>query len=144
MMRRIIFLHVILGMMMSLSAVDWDNNYERAHAQALKENKIFYIFIVSEDCRWCRKMEATTLKDEGVNARLDADFITVEVTKGVDTYPDRFEAKMVPTHYFLTPDEREIYAVPGFWDAKGFNSILNNVEKKFKKLKEKDAVHSNR
>jgi uncharacterized protein YyaL (SSP411 family) len=142
-MRRIVFLHVIIGALLSLSATDWYDNYESAHTQALKENKIFYIFIVSEDCRWCRKMEATTMQDDAISARLGANFIAVELMRDIDTYPQRLQAKMVPKHYFLTPDERKIYAVPGFWNVEDFNSILDDVEKKFKKIKEKDAVHSN-
>lgn len=136
-MKRILILHVILGALLSLNALDWLDDYDLAHAKALKENKIFYVFIVSEDCRWCRKMEATTMLDDTIQERLKKSFIAVELTRDIDIYPESLQAKMVPKHYFLTPNEKKIYAVPGYWNVEDFSSILDDVERKFKKIKDR-------
>ena len=136
-MIRILLLHVSLILFLNANAVDWQEEYDIAHAKAVKENKIFYVFIVSESCRWCRKMEETTMLDNEIIDRLNKDYISVELIRGFDDYPDSLQAKMVPKHYFLTPDEKKIYAVPGYWSTEDFSSILDDVTKRFKKIKAK-------
>jgi len=136
-MIRIFLLHVSLVLFLNANVIDWQDEYEIAHAKAIKENKIFYVFIVGESCRWCRKMEKTTMLDNEIINRLNKDYIAVELIRGFDDYPDSLQARMVPKHYFLTPDEKKIYAVPGYWNAEDFSSILDDVTKKFKKIKAK-------
>ncbi|MEA3521432.1 MAG: DUF255 domain-containing protein, partial [Campylobacterota bacterium] len=104
-------------------------------SKAVQENKILYVMIVSESCRWCRKMEKTTLLDNMIIKRLEDNFIAVELLRGIDTYPDSFQAKMVPKHYFLTPKEKKIYALPGYWSVEDFSSILDDVVRKYQKLR---------
>jgi len=134
-MIRILLLHVSLVLFLNANVIDWQDEYDSAHAKALEENKILYIFIVSESCRWCRKMEKTTMLDDKIINRLNRDYIAVELIRGFDDYPDSLQAKMVPKHYFLTPNEKKIYAVPGYWNSEDFSSILDDVRKKFKKTK---------
>ncbi len=136
-MIKFFFLHVIVGLFLSLNAMDWYDDYDIAHQKALKENKIFYVFIVSENCRWCHKMQETTMQDKDIIAQLSKDFIAVELIRGFDDYPEILQANMVPKHYFLTPNEKKLYALPGYWDAEDFRSILDDVVKKFKKFKAK-------
>ncbi len=130
-MIRFFLLHVIIGGLGVLQAMQWYHDYDAAINAAKKENKIIYIIITSESCRWCRKMEATTLEDESVQIRLESRYIPLALTRGKDTYPDSLQATMVPKHYFLTPEAEKIYTVPGYWDVVDFGSILDDVERKF-------------
>ncbi len=136
-MIRISLLLISLGLFLNANVIDWQDNYEDAHAKAIQENKIFYIFIVSETCHWCHKMKKTTMSDEEVVNRLNKDYVAVELIRDFDEYPELLHAKMVPKHYFLTPDEKKIYAIPGYWSSEDFSSILDDVTKKYKKMKAK-------
>ena len=47
---------------------------------------------------------------------------------------------MVPKHYFMMPDQSQLYSVPGYWGTEDFHSILDDVEKKYNRkiaIKEK-------
>lgn len=122
------------------SMLEWQHEYETGLKMAQTEHKIFYVFIVSEHCRWCRKMEATTLQDSSVMARLASKYVLVELVREIDDYPSSLQAKMVPKHYFMMPDQSQLYSVPGYWGTEDFHSILDDVEKKYNRkiaIKEK-------
>jgi len=120
----------------------WAKDYATAIKQAKKENKRVMLLITSETCRWCRKLESTTLEDKVVVDRLKKDYISVEVTRDIDKYPERFKAKVVPITYFLASDEEIIMrGVMGYWSSEDYLSIMDDVDryykKKLKKQKEK-------
>lgn len=37
--------------------------------------------------------------------------------------------------YFLTPEGRVIYSVPGYWDEEDYLSMMGDVQRKYKKQK---------
>ncbi len=134
-MIKILIFQIIFGVLFSLNALEWQDEYEDAHAKALKENKILYAFIVSNTCHWCKKMEETTMLDRSITERLEKDFVVVELIRGFDDYPKTLSAKMVPKHFFLTPDEKEILAFAGYWNVEDFASFLDEIVLKYKKIK---------
>jgi thioredoxin-related protein len=121
----------------NLAASIWQGSYEKALKEAVSQDKILYVFIVSNECRWCRKMELTTMKNRDVIDNLKSDFISVELVREDDSYPDVLKAKAVPKHFFLTPAQQLIYSVPGYWSVEDFISILGDVKRKYTKIKEK-------
>ncbi len=114
----------------------WQPDYAAAAASAQKEGKNLFVFISTEDCRWCRKLEAFTLSDPAVAERLNGAYASVHVTRDRDAYPAHLEAPVVPMCYFLLPDGTVIDFARGFWDTTDFNLILNDVDKRLKKIKE--------
>jgi len=130
-----IFALMLIGFM-SLFAEEivWSESYAKAAERAKAEGKNIYLKITTEDCRWCRRLEKFTLTDEDVVARMNAEYIAVEVTRDKDEYPSHLKAKMVPMSYFLTPEGRVAISMPGFWDMEDFLSIMDDADKKFKKM----------
>lgn len=113
--------------------IAWNDTYEQAQAKAKKESKPLMVLITSEQCRWCRKFEATTLQDEDVISKLNSRFVTVHVTRDKSIYPKNLSAKMVPMHYFLDGEGKVIYSIPGYWPADDYQSILDDALRKNKK-----------
>jgi thioredoxin-related protein len=113
--------------------IAWNDTYEQAQAKAKKESKPLMVLITSEQCRWCRKFEATTLQDEDVISKLNAKFVSVHVTRDKSIYPKNLSAKMVPMHYFLNGEGKVIYSIPGYWPADDYQSILDDALRKNKK-----------
>ncbi len=122
-------------LMVNLFAGDivWSDTYEQAQAKAKKESKPLLVLITSEQCRWCRKFEATTLQDEDVISRLNSKFVTVHVTRDKSVYPKSLSAKMVPMNYFLDSNGKVIYSMPGYWPVDDYQSILDDALLKYKK-----------
>ncbi|MDD2949763.1 MAG: DUF255 domain-containing protein, partial [Sulfuricurvum sp.] len=86
-----------------------------------------------EQCRWCRKFEATTLQDEDVITKVNSKFVAVHVTRDKSVYPKKLSAKMVPMNYFLDNNGSVIYSMPGYWPVEDYQSILDDALVKYKK-----------
>jgi len=119
--------------------IAWNDGFEEAKAKAQKEDKIIYAVISSETCQWCRKLETETLEEKKVVEKVNSKFSAVALTRDKDKYPPCLKAKMVPMSYFLTPEGRVLYSVPGYWSEEDYLSIMGDVERKYKKQK---SMHS--
>lgn len=132
---RIVLMMLGLVSLLMGEEIHWNSSFEAAKAAAQNEKKILYVIITSETCRWCRKLESTTLKKPAVVKNINTKYAPVALTRGKDSYPSSLKAKMVPMSYFLTPQGRVIYSVPGYWVAEDYLSMMDDVERKYKKQK---------
>lgn len=132
-MKKIFFL-LILSISVFGADIAWNTSYASARAKAKKESKPLMVLITSEDCRWCRKLEATTLQDEEIISRINTQFQAINVTKDKSVYPKSLTAKMVPMSYFLDPSNGKVlYSIPGYWESEDYHSILDDALRKYKK-----------
>lgn len=114
--------------------ITWNSSYDQALLKAKKEGKPLMVLITSETCRWCRKLESTTLQDDEIVSRINTSFQVVNVTKDKSIYPKNLTAKMVPMSYFVDPrNGKVLYSMPGFWGTEDYNSILDDAIQKYKK-----------
>ncbi len=131
-MRILLFITLLTGALFA-NEIEWSNSFDAAKARAQKENKILYAVITSETCRWCRKLENETLKDQKIVEKLNSNYSPVALTRDKDSYPPCLKAPMVPMSYFLTPDGNVLYSVPGYWSEEDYLSMMEDVERKYKK-----------
>ncbi len=124
---------VILHVNVHAVEIQWYHNYNQAVDKATEENKNILLLITSETCRWCRKLEATTLEDDTIAQRINQHYIAVALTREKDSYPSYLHAKMVPMSFFLTPQGRVINSMPGYWNVEDYHSILDDVTYELKK-----------
>ena len=116
----------------------WQKSYAEAVKKAKQEHKRVLLLITSETCKWCRKLEATTLEDETVIRRLQKEYIVVNVTRYKDDYPKRFSAVVVPMSYFLTSNEEIIRrGVMGYWSSEDYLSIMDDIDRYYHKKSSK-------
>lgn len=112
---------------------DFVHNYDKALEKAQAQNKKIYMLITSDACRWCKKFENVTLKDEATMKMLKKDYVLLALNRSHDKIPAKFTAKRVPRHFFLTREGEEIYSFLGYWNPEDFASFVVEVEKKVKK-----------
>lgn len=122
-------------LMVNLFASDiaWNDTYAQAQAKAKKESKPMLVIITTEQCRWCRKLEATTLSDDEVVSKINSRFVPVHLTRDKSVYPKNLTAKMVPMSYFLDGNGKILYSMPGYWPVEDYQSILDDALRKAKK-----------
>lgn len=113
--------------------INWNSSFAEAQAKAKKESKPMLLIITTEQCRWCRKLEATTLEDDTIISTINSKFSAVHVTRDKSVYPKNLTAKMVPMSYFLDPNGKILYSMPGYWPTEDYQSILNDALRKYKK-----------
>lgn len=133
-MKKLAFLAFVTA---NLFAADiaWNETFEQAQAKAKKESKPLMVLITSEQCRWCRKLEATTLQDDEIVTKVNTQFIPVHVTRDKSVYPKNLTAKMVPMSYFLDAEGKVVYSIPGYWPPEDYQSVLDDALRKAKKSK---------
>ena len=131
-MKTLLLMTLFIGSLLA-GEIAWNDGFEAAKAKAQKEDKIIYVLITSETCRWCRKLEAETLEEPKVIKNLNSKYSAVALTRGKDTYPPCLKAPMVPMSYFLTPERTVLYSVPGYWNEEDYLSMMDDVERKYKK-----------
>ncbi len=129
--------HTILVIFLYLSLfgadINYSNNYKRALSDAKKENKLVYMLITSQTCRWCKKFEKTTLQDENIKKRLYSEFIPVHLCRDKDFIPLKFKTAPVPRHYFVDSYGNILYAALGYRDVELFDSFMDNAQNKYNK-----------
>lgn len=113
--------------------IAWNDTFAEAQAKAKKESKPMMVLITSEQCRWCRKFEATTLSDEDIISKINTRFTAVHVTRDKSIYPKTLTAKMVPMSYFLDGNGKVLYSIPGYWPVEDYQSVLDDALRKAKK-----------
>lgn len=132
---------MVLALMIPLwlmgADINWNTNFAEAQAKAKKESKPMLVIITTEQCRWCRKLEATTLEDPAIIQQINTRFSPVHVTRDKSVYPKNLTAKMVPMSYFLDPEGKVLYSMPGYWPIEDYQSILDDALTRYKKAKGK-------
>ena len=136
---RNIFLVFILGLFLNLNAtsqkfikeMNYEVDYKTALEKAKKENKNIMMVISQTTCPWCRKLERQTLKKENINSLVKENFIALSIDKDIINYPKKYEAKVVPTIFFVNAkDETIIKKVLGYKNKKDFQKILEKTIEK--------------
>jgi thioredoxin-related protein len=103
MLKKLFLLLFATGVLMA--EIDWAENYRQARQEALEQNKPILAIVVSHTCRWCRKLENRTLQNPKVVDFVNEHFIAVLLYRGEDEYPEKMRATMVPTIFFMAPDD---------------------------------------
>ena len=87
--------------------ISWQSNYDEAHQEALKENKMLMVLLIEDECADCHKILRTTFKDKEYIKRINELFVTVLVTKGQKgSYPIEMLYTMTyPSVFFLNSKE---------------------------------------
>jgi len=129
--------HLLLIFMLITSVfsaqVEWSKDYNTALENAKKEDKLIFVFITSKDCKFCKKLKETTLKNEDIVNKINKDYSSVIVMKDKDHFPKKLNAKATPMLYFLDKDENIIDYSLGYWNEVDFNFILKDVKKRLAK-----------
>ena len=111
--------------------MNYEVDYKTALEKAKKENKNIMMVISQTTCPWCRKLERQTLKKENINSLVKENFIALSIDKDIINYPKKYEAKVVPTIFFVNAkDETIIKKVLGYKNKKDFQKILEKTIEK--------------
>lgn len=134
-------------------------SYNEAVAEAKKEGKTVLIDFYADWCKYCKKMDETTMSDSKVMEKLSANFVRVRINtdrpegepivyKSRKMTAREFSAFMqvpgLPSLVFLDKDENVITLIPGFIEKDVFIPILNYISYEcYKKDISFDAYMSN-
>ena len=113
-----------------LLALDWEKDMDTALAVAQKEHKNVMVMVEGEHCRWCKKMKARTLLDEGVEKRLSKYVVVKVMRENGDAMAKLPPVEGVPTIFFMKENKAIIEEVMGYYNVEDFISRIDALEKK--------------
>ncbi len=129
-----VFLTVVLFYMAMpnvASAVDFEATIEAARkketAAEAEEKHLLVVTFGSEWCQWCRKMEAATFLDPGVNALADR-FLWAKID--VDEQRElaaRFRVQGLPHTFIIDGEDRIVADRPGYISGADFVTFLQKA-----------------
>lgn len=105
--------------------MEWLNNFELAKEEAAKLKKLILLQFEMDNCGGCKKMEATTYKDQKVIYELNEFFVLLKL----DLLKDReirksLGAYWTPAFYFLDQNGNSYYHFNGYLPANEFRAML--------------------
>ncbi len=106
----------------------WGHNYNEALQKAQKENKLVYMFIGADRCKYCDRFKKMTLSKDKIIKEMKKSYILLYLSRDRHEIPDKFEIVGVPKHYFLTPRGKIVYEDHGIQEPEGWFTILDSVD----------------
>ena len=108
--------------------VEWRQDYAKARAEARTSGRPLVLDFSTEQCMWCRKLEATTFRDPAVAALLARDFVPLHVDALRQPALARaLKIDRYPTLLFAAPDGTILGRHVGFVDAGRFRGQLERA-----------------
>lgn len=130
-MRKFILLLLFTTLAFSQSYRDFAKNmgyetsYELALQKAKKENKDLMLFMITNYCPWCGKMEKRVLAKADVDEALKAKFIPLILNKEEKNFPNRFDIPGSPVLYLIKAETQEVYEKRlGYMNKKEFLNFI--------------------
>ncbi|CAI6150871.1 MAG: hypothetical protein SPLUMA1_SPLUMAMAG1_01164 [uncultured Sulfurimonas sp.] len=129
-MKNLLFI-ILLATSLFSANLDWPSDYDQALVDAKQQDKLIYLFITSDNCKWCKKFANTTLQDVGIKQRLHSEFIAIHMSRDEHTIPKQFETAPVPRHYFTDAEGNILYSSLGHRGLPCFNAFMDNAQEEF-------------
>ena len=115
--------------------MNYEVDYKKALQKAKDSNKPMMVVMSTKSCPWCKKFENQTLKKDMIHDIVSKEFIAVSLNRDKDQFPQQFFAKVVPTVFFIDPNDEKAYDTSyGYKNKKVFSKIVQESSKKYRSL----------
>lgn len=119
--------------------ISW-KNFEQAAEIAAHDNKKLFVYVHTDWCSWCRKMENETFSDDAVAEYLNNNYIPVSIDaesqqrilfNGQRMTEEEVASALgvegYPTNIFLSSDGDPITVAPGYLPPDRFMKVLSYI-----------------
>ncbi len=106
---RTLLLLALLYLSLHANHVSWYGDFDKAHQEALKQNKKLMVLLIKKDCEECKETLKTAFLNQKYIEEINRDFISVIVTKDQKaSYPiEMLYTFSYPSLFFL--DKTELF-----------------------------------
>ncbi|NOR55393.1 MAG: thioredoxin fold domain-containing protein [Sulfurovum sp.] len=106
----------------------YETNYEAAVKKARESGKEVMIFMTTNFCPWCRKLENRILSKDDINAKIHSKYVPVLLNLDTDKFPESFsKSKFTPILYVVNPKDESIkHQFIGYSNRDGFLQLLKD------------------
>ncbi|SLM28598.1 putative thioredoxin [Desulfamplus magnetovallimortis] len=123
--------------------IQW-KGYDEGVAMAKAEKKKIFLYFHADWCGYCRKMDASTFKDNDVVDYLNENYITIKVNSDKEQkIASIYGVRGLPTSWFLKSSSEKLSSMPGYVDAGRLLTILKYVKtESYEKMNYRDFEKS--
>jgi thioredoxin-related protein len=98
--------------------VRWRSDYNAARREAAETGRPLLIDLVTDNCVWCKRLDATTFRDPATVAALNDQFIPLKVDAERDpSLAQALHVQMYPTMVLAGPDGKIFALLEGYMEA---------------------------
>jgi thioredoxin-like negative regulator of GroEL len=109
-------------------SVPWRTDYNAARKEASEKGRPILLEFGTENCMWCRKLEASTLRDPNVAKLLNEQFVSLKVDADREsTLTQMLRITQYPTLVVAGPDGKIIGVLEGYQEAGPLAEQLQRV-----------------
>ena len=103
----------------------WNSEYDAAYHKMQAQNRPMLVFVKSNACLYCQKMEAQTYSHPEVINEVSERFVPAVINSHNEpTLARQLGATVYPTTVIISADGRIVDSIPGFLTADEFRSRL--------------------
>src|SRR5438309_3832880 len=103
----------------------WRTDYNQARKEAVAKNRPLLLDFGTERCLWCKKLDATTFRDDRVVHVMNEHFISLKVDAEKDAgLTQALHIQNLPTLVIAAPDGKILSMLEGYLEAGRFHAHL--------------------
>jgi len=108
------------------SEMKYETDYNVAAQKAKKAGKPIMIFMTTNFCPWCRKLESRVLAKADINAKVQEKYVPLMLNLDTDKFPEQFaKTRFTPILYVVNPKDDSIeHQFTGYNNRDGFLQLL--------------------
>jgi thioredoxin-related protein len=108
--------------------VQWRTDYNAARKEATQKNLPLVLDFGTENCFWCKKLDATTFREPVISGLINERFIPLKVDAHVNVaLTDALRIQSFPTIVLAAPDGKILGTFEGYLEAGRFQEHLQRV-----------------
>jgi thioredoxin-related protein len=108
--------------------IHWRKDYNLARKEALEKDLPLFLDFGTENCFWCKKLEATTFREPAIHGLLNERFIPLHVDANVETrLTELLNVRSYPTLVLAAPDGKILGTLEGYVEAPRLQDHLQRV-----------------
>jgi tetratricopeptide (TPR) repeat protein len=105
--------------------VQWRHDYNSARKEAVEKNLPLLLDFGTENCMWCKRLDASTLRDPAVAGLLTDKYIPLKIDAEREAQlAQALSIQSYPTIVLATPDGKILNTIVGYKEAAEFRDIL--------------------
>lgn len=106
----------------------YETNYDAAVKKARESGKEVMIFMTTNFCPWCRKLETRILSKDDINNKIHSKYVPVLLNLDTDKFPEKFsKSHFTPILYVVNPKDESIkHQFTGYSNRDGFLQLLKD------------------
>lgn len=108
--------------------IQWRSDYNAARKEALEKGLPLFLDFGTDNCFWCKKLEATTFREPAILGLLNERFIALHVNANRETtLVELLQIRSYPTLVLAGPDGKILGTLEGFMEAPRLLDHLQRV-----------------